>query len=103
MAKGYWIGRIEVHDPEVYRGYVAENMPVYAKYGGRLLVRGGQYEAAEGEARARNVVLEFPSYEAARACYHSPEYQELAAIRLKASIGDLLIVEGYDGPQPGEQ
>ena len=47
-------------------------------------------------------VIEFPDYESARECYRSPEYGRAMAIRKTASTGDILIVEGYDGPQPGE-
>jgi uncharacterized protein (DUF1330 family) len=54
----------------------------------------------EGAARARNVVIEFPSYEAALACYRSPEYQRALDFRREASTADLIIIEGYDGPQP---
>jgi len=48
------------------------------------------------------VVIEFPSYEAALACYHSPEYRAAMALRQGKSTMDLAIVEGWDGPQPGE-
>jgi len=102
MAKGYWIGRIDVHDGEGYRGYIARNGRAFAAYGGRFLVRGGTFEVPEGTPRSRNVVIEFPSYEAALACYRSPEYTEALAHRLPFSEGELVIVEGYDGPQPGE-
>ncbi len=102
MAKGYWIGRVDVTNPEGYKKYVAANGPVFAKYGARFLIRGGQFEAAEGEARARNVVIEFPSYQVARDCYHSSEYAEVMAYRKGAGVADILIVEGYDGVQPGE-
>jgi uncharacterized protein (DUF1330 family) len=100
MAKGYWIGRVEVSDLEQYKLYVAANALPFQKYGARFLVRGGQFENPEGESRSRNVVLEFPSYQAAVDCWHSPEYQ--AAIKLRESVSaiDLIIIEGYDGPQP---
>ena len=100
MAKGYWIGRVEVSDLEKYKLYVAANALPFQKYGARFLVRGGQFENPEGESRSRNVVLEFPSYQAALDCWHSPEYQ--AAIKLRESVTtiDLIIIEGYDGPQP---
>lgn len=98
MAKGYWIGRVDVHDPEAYKKYVEANAVAFAKYGARFLVRGGTFENPEGTSRSRNVVLEFDSYEKARECYRSPEYQE--AIRLRAKEGvseaDMVIVEGYD-------
>ena len=102
MAKGYWIGRVDVTDPEGYAGYVAANGAAFAKYGARFVIRGGRFEAVEGAARARNVVIEFPSYQAALECYRSPEYAEAMALRLDASEADILIIEGYDGVQPGE-
>jgi len=37
MAKGYWIARIDVHNPDGYKEYVAQNGAVFAKYGGRFL------------------------------------------------------------------
>jgi uncharacterized protein (DUF1330 family) len=101
MAKGYWIGRVDVTNEEQYRRYVTGNGPAFAKFGGRFLVRGGQYSIGEGDARARNVVIEFPSYEAARACWDSPEYQAVKALRDGHAIADIIVIEGYDGPQPG--
>ena len=102
MAKGYWIGRVDVTDGEGYKGYVARNGAAFARFGGRFLVRGGPFEAPEGTARARNVVIEFPDYAAALACYRSAEYQQALAHRLPHSQGEIVIIEGYDGPQPGE-
>jgi len=101
MAKGYWIGRVDLTDAEAYKRYVGANAKAFAKYGARFLVRGGTFEAVEGKARARNVVIEFPSYDAAIDCYRSPEYAEALAIRLDAGVADILVIEGYDGPQPG--
>lgn len=103
MPKGYWIGRVDVTDPEAYQRYVAANGAAFARYGARFLVRGGRFEAVEGEARARNVVIEFPSYEAALACYHSPEYRAAMKHREGAGVADIIVIEGYDGPQPGEE
>ena len=101
MARGYWIGRIDITDPEGYRGYLERNGRAFAKYGARFLVRAGAFEAVEGQARSRNVVIEFPSHEAALACYRSPEYAEALAHRLGSSEGELIVIEGWDGPQPG--
>ncbi len=97
MAKGYWIGRIDVADEEAYRAYIAANAAPFAKYGARFLVRGGQMDAVEGTARTRNVVIEFPDYAAALACYRSPEYQAAKALRDPISTGELVIIEGYEG------
>ncbi len=100
MAKGYWIGRVDVTDPEGYKEYVAANAAAFHKYGARFLVRGGTFEAPEGTPRARNVVLEFKDYATALACYHSPEYAAAKALRDGRAQADMLIIEGYDGPQP---
>ena len=100
MAKGYWIGRVEVSDLEQYKLYVAANALPFQQYGARFLVRGGQFENPEGESRSRNVVLEFPSYQAAMDCWHSPDYQAAIKLREAVSAIDLIIIEGYDGSQP---
>lgn len=102
MAKGYWIVRGEVFDLDQYQSYVAANGAPFAAHGARFVVRGGQFEKKEGGSRSRNVVLEFPSYQAALDCYQSPEYREVMALRKNAADLDLIIIEGYDGPQPGE-
>ena len=101
MAKGYWVGRVSVSDEDAYRGYVEANAAAFTRYGGRFLVRGGRHEAVEGESRERNVVIEFPSYDAALACWRSPEYQAALKIREPVSTADLVIAEGYEGAQPG--
>ena len=100
MAKGYWIGRVDVHNTDGYKQYVAENGAVFKKYGGRFLVRGGKFESKEGSSRSRNVVIEFKDYETALACYRSPEYAKAIELRKGKAVADILVVEGYDGPQP---
>ena len=100
MAKGYWIARVDVHNMDGYKEYVAQNGAVFAKFGAKFLVRGGKHETKEGSSRSRNVVLEFKDYETALACYNSPEYARLVEIRSPHAESDLVIIEGYDGPQP---
>jgi uncharacterized protein (DUF1330 family) len=100
MSKGYWIARLTVRDQAGYDRYRSQNGVAFKKYGARFLVRGGDFEAAEGEARPRNVVIEFPNLKAAHDCFHSPEYQRAKAERAGAADVDLVIIEGYDGPQP---
>jgi uncharacterized protein (DUF1330 family) len=102
MTKGYWIARVDVDDADAYKAYIAANAAPIAKFGGRFLVRGGRFENPEGASRSRNVVIEFASHQAALDCYRSPEYT--AAIRLRlppVATVDMVVVEGYDGPQPG--
>jgi uncharacterized protein (DUF1330 family) len=100
MAKGYWIAHVEVTDPEAYKKYLAANAVAFAKYRGRFLVRGGTHVVAKGAAKSRQVILEFPDYAAALACLDSEEYKRAAEFRDAASLIDLIIAEGYDGPQP---
>ena len=97
MAKGYWIARVDVHDPEAYQAYLAANGAVFEKYGARFLVRGGTSEQVEGKGRQRNVVLELPSYEAALACYRSPEYQHAKSLRQGKAEVDLVVIEAFAG------
>ena len=98
MPKGYWIAHGIVHDVDAYDKYRAANGPVFAKFGARFLVRGGDQKIAEGNAKPRTVILEFPSYEVAKACYESDDYQAAKALRAMTSVSesDLVIVEVYD-------
>lgn len=100
MSKGYWIARVDVADADKYKAYVAANAKPFHDFGAKFLVRAGRCETPEGESRSRNIVLEFPSYEAALACYRSADYQAAIKLRTPVSTIDLLIIEGYDGPQP---
>ena len=100
MAKAYWVARVEVRDEEGYKPYAAANPAIFRKFGGRFVVRGGKSECVEGTRFSRTVVIEFPDYVAALACYRSPEYQVNIKVRQPHAMVDLVIVEGYDGPQP---
>lgn len=97
MTKGYWVAHIDIDDPQAYAAYRAANAVAFAKYGAKFLVRGAPQMQVEGHCRARTVVIEFPSLQAAQDCYHSPEYQAAKALRDPVSTGDCLIVEGYAG------
>ena len=96
MPKVYWIGRVDVRDAEAYKEYVAIGRPAYERNGAKFLARGGKIEVLEGQARARNVVVDFPSMEAALACYNSPEYTEARKIRQSISDGEFIVVEGIE-------
>ena len=100
MAKGYWIVRVDVSDTQAYTAYAAANGEAFAAHGGRFLVRGGEFEAVAGSSRARNVVIEFPSHADAMACWRSDIYQAARALQNGGAETDLIIIEGYDGPQP---
>jgi uncharacterized protein (DUF1330 family) len=95
--KGYWIAHVDITDADGYKAYQAKNAIPFGMYGAKFLVRGGRQEVTEGELRSRSVVLEFPSYDAALACYRSPEYQAAKALRLGKGDIDLLVIEAFAG------
>jgi uncharacterized protein (DUF1330 family) len=94
VPKGYLIVRVDITDPKAYAAYAEVASKAIAKYGVRTLARGGRFEALEGVARSRNVMLECESYEAARAFYFSPEYSAARAMREGAAIVEYVLVEG---------
>jgi uncharacterized protein (DUF1330 family) len=100
MPKGYWIGRVDVKSDEGYKPYAAANAAIFKKFGGRYVIRAGKFECVEGSARSRNVVVEFPDFAAALACYRSPEYQANIKVRQPHATADIVVIEGYEGPQP---
>lgn len=72
MAFGYVIAQIDVTDPDIYPSYVAKVQPTIEAFGGEFLVRGGRSESYEGVPPGdRNVVIQFPSFEAAKEWYRS--------------------------------
>jgi uncharacterized protein (DUF1330 family) len=104
MAKGYIIARMTVNDPDAYMNYAKGARVAMQKYGARILALAGEYEPLQGDARERNVILEFESFEQAKAYFHSPEYQAAREHRIAAGVseGEIVALEGFDGPQPGE-
>ncbi len=96
MPRAYVIARVTVTNPEAYARYAHLASAAIAKFGGRILARGGRFEAFEGPARPRNVILEFASMDIALAYYHSPEYQAAKAERVGAGEVELCAVEGVD-------
>ncbi len=94
MPKGYVIARAAVTNATQWGIYAAAAGEAMKKYGGNPIARGGRCEIAEGEGRSRNVVIEFASFDAARAYAHSPEYAAARKLREGAGIIDIMIVEG---------
>ena len=91
----YYIGDLEVTDPEGIKPYRAQVESTLKPFGGRFLVRGGKVAQLEGEAsRGRLVVIAFDSMEKAQAWYDSPAYEKLKPIRHKSGISRVFIVEG---------
>lgn len=100
-CKGYWIVRVDISEPEAFKAYVSSNVTALTKFGAKYLARAGTFNVVEGSTRSRNTIVEFPSYQHALDCWNSPEYQAARTLRNNAAEIDIVIVEGYDGPQPG--
>ena len=90
----YWIGRVNVTNPDGYAKYAALAGPAIQKHGGKFLARGGRMQTLEGTGYARNVVVEFESLEKAAACYNSSEYQEALKHAKISAVRDVIVVEG---------
>jgi uncharacterized protein (DUF1330 family) len=92
----YFIVNIGVRDREKFETYRERVVPVIEKFGGRYLVRGGELHPIEGDLGLnRLVVLEFPSMEAARRFYDSPEYAPLLKLRQESAESDIVLAEGW--------
>ncbi len=94
MPKAYWIAHVTVTDPDPYARYAAAATGAFARYGARVLARGGVIESLEGASRPRNVVIEFDDMETALACYNSSEYQAAKEHRQGAGDADIMLLEG---------
>ena len=97
----YLIADVDIKDAAVFDEYRRDVPATEERYGGRYLARGGATKVLEGDWEPhRLVVVEFPDMASLIGWYNSPEYARLVAIRSPHSEGDLVIIEGYDGPQP---
>jgi uncharacterized protein (DUF1330 family) len=98
IMPAYWVARSKINDPVEYKKYTDLVPGIIAKFGGKVLARGGRYQMMEGPAKfQRFVVIEFPTFEQGVACFTSPEYDHAAAFRRNgAGEVETVIVEGGD-------
>ncbi len=96
MPKGYIIAQVTVKNPEAYKEYVERDTPILLGHGGKFVIRGGRAQIMEGTAHERQVVIEFPSFDAAMAAYNDPAYQEVAEIRRRNADSTIILVEGAE-------
>ena len=94
LPEAYWIAHVSIQDEEAYSVYRHAAAVAVARHGGRFVARGGRYGQMEGTERPWNTVAVFPDFDAAIACYESPEYQAALAHARGAATRDLVIVEG---------
>jgi uncharacterized protein (DUF1330 family) len=94
----YWVARSRIIDPVEYKKYTDPLPALFAKYGGKVLARGGRYQIMEGPDKFhRFVVIEFPTFEQGVACFTSEEYNKAAAFRRNgAGEVETVIVESGD-------
>ena len=95
----YWVARSRVIDPVEYKKYTDPLPPIFAKYGGKVLARGGRFQIMEGPDKFhRFVVIEFPTFDQAVACFKSDEYNKAAAFRRANGVGEVetIMVDGGD-------
>jgi uncharacterized protein (DUF1330 family) len=97
----YWIARSRITDPVTYKKYTDLVPDIISRYGGKVLARGGHYRIMAGpEHFQRYVVIEFPTFESAVACFESPEYQAASVFRVAGGVVETAIVEGVDAARP---
>ena len=94
----YWVARSKINDPIEYKKYTDLVPGIIAKFGGKVLARGGRHQIMEGPAKFhRFIVIEFPTFEQGVACFTSPEYDRAAAFRRNgAGEVETIMVEGGD-------
>jgi uncharacterized protein (DUF1330 family) len=96
----YWLARAKITDPTTYKKYTDRVPDIVSRHGGKILARGGRYQVMEGPQNfQRFVVIEFPTFEQAVACFESPEYQEASIFRRAGGVVENVIVDGGD-PTP---
>jgi uncharacterized protein (DUF1330 family) len=98
IMPAYWVARSKINDPVEYKKYTDLVPAILTRYGGKVLARGGRYQIMEGPQKFhRFVVVEFPTFEQAVACFTSEEYDEAAAFR-RSGAGEVetIIVDGGD-------
>ncbi len=92
----YWVARSKINDPIDYKKYTDLVPGIIAKFGGKVLARGGRFQIMEGPNKFhRFIVIEFPTLEQGVACFTSQEYDRAAAFR-RSGAGEVetIMVEG---------
>lgn len=98
MPTALWIALVDVTDDEKMAAYAGPAVKAIKAFGGEYLARGGKYVQLDGQDRSRNVVIRFPSLQAAQDCYNSDGYQEAVKAGAGGFTRDLVIVEELSEP-----
>ena len=96
MNKEYWVARVNIDENDAFQEYATKAKSAIEKFGGKYHVRGGKFEVVEGKHEfSRNVIVEFESFEIAKDCFNSKEYQEARTFRIGKADFNGIIIEGY--------
>ena len=100
MSAAYIIVDMQIADMEQYKQYMASAPAAVAAAGGEYLVRGGRFEALEGDWQPqRMAMLKFPNYDAAKAFYDGEQYRAARAKRVGTTkFFNMILVEGVPAP-----
>jgi uncharacterized protein (DUF1330 family) len=95
----YVLIRNRVVDDDAMQAYIPQAVGAILANGGEILVVEEDAHTIEGEPDfPRTVIIKFESREQALAFYESPEYQAILPIRLGATEGHGVIVDGFVMP-----
>jgi uncharacterized protein (DUF1330 family) len=87
----YTVAEVEVTDPETYRQYIVVGVP---PTDGRFIARGGRIYVVNGAPPKRVAIIQWESFERAKAFYESDEYKRVIPIRDKSSTFRAYVIEG---------
>jgi len=94
--KGYWVALYKkINNSKNLKNYSLQVIPIIKSFGGKPIVKDGEYKCLEGEDFPRTVIWEFPTYTQAMKCHDSKEYQDGWAIARDTTERNLQIVEGF--------
>jgi uncharacterized protein (DUF1330 family) len=92
---GYIIANVTVTNPAQYEEYRKWSSVAMQVHGAQVCVRGGKVAVLEGDwMPERLVILKFPTFDAARAFYDTPEYLKAREARAGAAVMRMIVVEG---------
>jgi uncharacterized protein (DUF1330 family) len=94
MLPGYVVAEVDVTDPAGFKEYADKTPGTLAPFSGRYVIRGGKNLSVEGDAPKRFVVIQFESFEKAKAWEDSPAYEAIKPIRHNSAKSRVFIIEG---------
>ena len=93
----YFVFRNRVLDEEAMQVYIPKAVETLAAHGAEIIVLTEDSAAIEGASDLpRTVIIKFASRERAEGWYNSPEYQEVLPIRLGATEGTAVLLDGFE-------